>query len=49
MDSTAISLCMDNKMPIMVFNMNQHGNIKRVVLGESVGSRGHFRTVRIVA
>src|SRR6202048_2434980 len=38
MDATAISLCMDNGMPIVVFNMNQHGNIKRVVLGETVGS-----------
>src|ERR1700746_3252956 len=38
MDSTAISLCMDNGMPIVVFNMNTHGNIKRVVLGERVGS-----------
>ena len=38
MDSTAISLCMDNGMPIVVFNMNTHGNIKSVVLGERVGS-----------
>src|SRR6202012_2953033 len=38
MDSTAISLCMDNGMPIVVFNMHRHGNIKRVVLGERVGS-----------
>jgi uridylate kinase len=38
MDSTAISLCMDNGMPIVVFNMNQPGNIRRVVLGERVGS-----------
>src|SRR5690348_11695047 len=38
MDSTAISLCMDNGMPIVVFNLNTHGNIKRVVLGERVGS-----------
>ena len=38
MDSTAISLCMDNKMPIVVFNMNVPGNIKRVVMGEKVGS-----------
>src|SRR6201984_1828120 len=38
MDSTAISLCMANGMPIVVFNMNTHGNIKRVVLGERVGS-----------
>ena len=38
MDSTAISLCMDNKMPIVVFNMNVEGNLKRVVTGERVGS-----------
>ena len=38
MDSTAISLCMDNKMPIIVFNMNVHGNLQRVVMGEKVGS-----------
>jgi uridylate kinase len=38
MDATAISLCMDNGMPIVVFNMSQHGNIRRVVLGERVGS-----------
>ena len=38
MDSTAISLCMDNNMPIIVFNLNVHGNIKRVVYGERVGS-----------
>jgi len=34
MDATAISLCMDNKLPIVVFNLNKEGNIKRVVLGE---------------
>jgi len=38
MDTTAISLCMDNKMPIVVFNLNVPGNIQRVVLGEKVGS-----------
>jgi uridylate kinase len=38
MDSTAISLCMDNKMPIIVFDLNRPGNLKRVVLGEKVGS-----------
>ena len=38
MDSTAISLCMDNGMPIVVFNMNKPGNIRRAVLGERVGS-----------
>src|ERR1700720_507616 len=39
MDATAISLCMDNGMPIVVFNMNRAGNIRRVVLGERVGSK----------
>ncbi|HXR10093.1 MAG TPA: UMP kinase [Candidatus Acidoferrales bacterium] len=38
MDATAISLCMDNRMPIIIFNMNVPGNIKRVALGERVGS-----------
>ncbi len=38
MDSTAISLCMDNAMPIIIFNMNQPGNLRRVVMGEKVGS-----------
>ena len=39
MDTTAISMCMDNALPIVVFNLNVHGNLKRVVLGEKVGSR----------
>jgi len=38
MDSTAISLCMDNRMPIIIFNMNRPGNIRRAVMGEKVGS-----------
>ena len=38
MDATAISLCMDNKLPIVVFDLNRSGNIKRIVLGETVGS-----------
>jgi uridylate kinase len=38
MDATAISLCMDNKMPIVVFNLREAGNIRRVVLGEAVGT-----------
>lgn len=38
MDTTAISLCMDNKVPIIVFNIRQSGNIKRVILGEKIGS-----------
>ena len=39
MDSTAISLCMDNDLPIVVFNMRTPGNILRVVSGEAVGTR----------
>ena len=38
MDSTAFSLCMDNKMPIVVFNMSEPNNIQRAVLGEPVGT-----------
>jgi uridylate kinase len=38
MDATAISLCMDNKLPILVFNLKTPGNIKRVVMGETVGT-----------
>jgi uridylate kinase len=39
MDTTAISMCMDNNLPIVVFNLNVPGNLKRVVLGERIGSR----------
>jgi uridylate kinase len=38
MDTTAISLCMDNKVPIIVFNMKTKGNIRRVIEGEKIGS-----------
>lgn len=38
MDSTAISLCMDNKLAIYVFNMTQKGNIKRILQGEKIGT-----------
>lgn len=38
MDSTAISLCMDNKLPIITFNLNKPGNIARVVRGEKIGT-----------
>ncbi len=38
MDSTAFSLCMDNKMPIIVFDLFQPNNLKRVILGENVGT-----------
>src|SRR6266540_5117249 len=37
MDTTAISLCMDNKLPIVVFNLRTPGNMRRAVLGEAVG------------
>ena len=40
MDATAISLCMDNKLPIVVFNLRTPGNMRRVVLGEPVGTHG---------
>ena len=38
MDATAISLCMDNKLPIVVFNLRQPGNIRKVVLGDPIGT-----------
>jgi len=41
MDSTAISLCKDNDLPIMVFNLNKRGNVRRAVLGEKVGTLVH--------
>lgn len=44
MDSTAISLCMDHSLPIIVFDLTVEGNIRRVVLGESVGTRVAART-----
>ncbi|MDZ7271642.1 MAG: UMP kinase [candidate division KSB1 bacterium] len=39
MDATAVTLCMDNKLPIIVFNLNKPGNLLRVVLGEKVGTK----------
>ena len=38
MDSTSIAMCRDNKLPILVFNLNTHGNIMRMVSGEQVGT-----------
>jgi uridylate kinase len=38
MDATAISLCMDNKLPIVVFNLRQAGNVRKVVLGDPIGT-----------
>jgi uridylate kinase len=39
MDSTAISMCMDNQLPIIVFNLRKPGNIRRAVIGETIGTR----------
>lgn len=44
MDSAAISLCMDNNLPIIVFNIGIAGNLKRVVVGEEIGTLVHGRT-----
>ncbi len=41
MDSTAFSLCMDNKMPIMVFSMEEKGSLKRAIMGEKIGTLVH--------
>ncbi len=38
MDATAISLCMDNKLPIIVFRLRDAGNLRRVIMGEPVGT-----------
>lgn len=38
MDATAITLCMDNSLPLIVFNLTEPGNLKRVVLGEKMGT-----------
>jgi uridylate kinase len=38
MDATAISLCMDNRLPIVVFNLRTQGNLRRAVLGEPIGT-----------
>jgi uridylate kinase len=41
MDATAVSLCMENKLPILVFNVRDEGNIRRVVIGEPIGTTIH--------
>ncbi len=38
MDSTAITFCMDNKLPIIVFDLLAHGNIRRALTGERIGT-----------
>jgi len=43
MDASAISLSRDNRLPIVVFNLRQRGNILKVIMGEKIGSRvGHL-------
>ncbi len=44
MDATAISLCMDNDLPIMIFNLNEEGNVVRAVCGEPIGTLVHGGT-----
>jgi uridylate kinase len=48
MDSTATSLCMDNNIPIIVFDINNTGNIKKVILGENIGTyvKGEIKDVK---
>jgi uridylate kinase len=41
MDATAISLCMDNELPIIVFNFREEGNIRRAVQGAPIGTLVH--------
>lgn len=43
MDATAISLCMENRIPLIVFDLSTHGNIRRVVMGDAIGT--HVNTV----
>jgi uridylate kinase len=38
MDSTAVSLCMDNNLPIVVFNLKGKGNIKKIIKGKKIGT-----------
>ena len=41
MDQTAFALCSDGDMPIIVFDMNQHGNLAKIISGEKVGTLVH--------
>ena len=41
MDMTAFTLCQENKLPIIVFNMNEPGNLKKVVAGGEIGTLVH--------
>ncbi len=49
MDSTAISLCMDNELPIVVFDLTERGNVRRVVMGEEIGTTVGKRQTRRAA
>jgi uridylate kinase len=46
MDATAISLCMENELPIIVFDFRKEGNIKRAVTGEQIGTLVHSGSAR---
>ncbi len=48
MDATAISLCMENKLPIIVFDLREEGNIRRVVNGEPIGTLVHGRSTMTI-
>jgi uridylate kinase len=39
MDATAVTLCMENKLPIIVFNLKTKGNLKKVILGQNIGTK----------
>jgi uridylate kinase len=38
MDATAVTLCMDHSLPLIVFNLKENGNIKRIILGQKIGT-----------
>ena len=44
MDMTAITLCKENKLPIVIFNMNTPGNLRRIIMGEPVGSKVFYES-----
>ena len=46
MDSTAISLCMDNHLPIVVFDLGEKGSLKRLVQGDAIGTLIHAQEER---
>ena len=41
MDTSAVAMCRDNRLPIVVFDLNVHGNIMRMTMGESIGTLIH--------